>query len=153
MTAEALQMAAGIGSGLTTNRYYQYGYNNTCSRCGNISITGGTVEAKGGTGNNNFENLSFEGGAGIGTGSGKTASGYMRSSCGAITIGSGVTSVTATKGNNATNSIGKNHINNPGSCGTVTIGGTLYWNGSEYRNGGDNADTGLPHSPYTYPQP
>ena len=46
------------------------------------------------------------------------------SSCGAITITNGVSTVTATKGSeNVENSIGKNHSNNLGTCGTVTIGG------------------------------
>ncbi len=69
--------------------------------CGDITISGGTVEAKGG----------YDG-AGIGTGE--------NASCGNITITSGVTCVTATKGEHATNSIGRGHS---GSCGTVTIGG------------------------------
>jgi len=45
--------------------------------------------------------------------------------CGNINITSGVTQVTATKGPNA-NSIGAGP---GGSCGTVTIGGTVYAGG------------------------
>ena len=67
--------------------------------CGTITITGGTVEATGGAH-----------GAGIGNG--------LYSSCGDITIAATVTSVTATKGSNAPNSIGAGDV---GSCGTVTI--------------------------------
>ena len=57
--------------------------------CGNITISGGTVTATGGYG-----------GAGIG-------GGVENYACGTITITSGVTSVTATKGNYAPYSIGK----------------------------------------------
>jgi len=66
--------------------------------CGKIEISGGTVTAKGG-----------HDGAGIGCG--------YQGNCGNITITSGVTSVTATKGDGA-NSIGEG---DSGICGTVTI--------------------------------
>ena len=85
---------------------------------GNITIDGGTITA---TGGNHA--------AGIGSGNGG-------SSCGAITITSGVTKVTATKADNATNSIGKGSGDNA-TCGTVTIGGTVY-------------PDGISTSPYTY---
>ena len=39
-----------------------------------------------------------------------------------------------TKGSEAPNSIG---AGDNGTCGTVTIGGAVYWNGSTYENGGD----------------
>ena len=84
------------------------------SSCGNITITGGTVNATGG----NYA-------AGIGSGE--------SGSCGTVTITDGVTSVTATKGNNAPYSIG---AGDEGSCGTVTIGGQVT---------GD-----ISTSPYTY---
>ena len=71
VTAIGGKNAAGIGSG-------------HMSRCGNITITGGNVTAIGGAW-----------AAGIGTGEGTTKS---HSSCGTITITSGVTSVTATHG-------------------------------------------------------
>ena len=87
------------------------------SSCGNISISGGTITATGG-----------EYGAGIG-------SGAESASCGTVTITSGVTLVTATKGSNSPNSIGAGHGS---TCGTVTIGG----------------NTGaISTSPYTYPIP
>ena len=70
---------------------------------------------------------SYSGGAGIG--------GSYRGTCGAITITSGVTSVTATKGSGAPNSIG---AGSSGTCGTVTIGGTEY-------------ASGISQSPYEYP--
>lgn len=106
VTATGGNMAAGIGSG---------GGN---SVCGPISISGGTVTAKGG-----------DYAAGVGTG-------YLTDSkCGAITVANTVTKFTATKGNNATDSVG--HGKNGGACGAVTIGGTVH------------AD-GISESPYTY---
>ena len=110
--------ATGIGAGIGSGK---------SSGCTGISITGGTVEASG------------TAGAGIGSGS------DSGTSCGPVTITSGVTSVTATKGTDAPNSIGKGY---GASCGTVTIGGTVYWNGSAYQNGGD---TYLTQSTLTYP--
>ena len=49
------------------------------------------------------------------------------SSCGTITITTGVTKVTATKGENAPYSIG---AGDTGSCGTIIIGCTLDTNGN-----------------------
>ena len=95
VTATGGHGAAGIGGGYA----YQYGVT-----CGAITISGGTVTAAGG-----------DNAAGIGSGesySGKT------NTCGDITITADVTSVTATKGKNATNSIG---AGNSGTCGTITI--------------------------------
>ena len=111
---------SGIGSG-------------DCSNCSTIDISGGTVNATG-------QSLA----SGIGCGRDK-------STCGAITITSDVTSVTATKGGDSTTatSIGKNGWSST-TCGTVTIGGIVYWDGSAYQNGGDDATTGLKHSPYVY---
>ena len=82
------ELAAGIGSGRK-------------SSCGNITITGGTVTATGG-----------KYAAGIGSGA------VAGASCGNITIANTVTSVTATKGGSAPNSIGAGYS---GTCGTVTI--------------------------------
>ena len=81
---------AGIGSG-------------KWSSCGNISISGGDITATGGAY-----------AAGIGSGDGYNST----SSCGDITIENTVTSVTATKGNNAPISIG---AGDSGTCGTVSI--------------------------------
>lgn len=58
-----------------------------------------------------------------------------------------MTSVTATKGSGADNSIGCNATS---TCGTVTIGGTVYWDGSAYQNGGD---TYLAQATIVYPIP
>lgn len=82
---------AGIGSG--------QGSNGTCA---GISITGGTITANGGTK-----------AAGIGSGKGGSCTN-------GVTIGSGVTSVTATKGYYSTSIIG---AGSDGTCGTVTIDG------------------------------
>lgn len=116
LTAQGGQSAAGIG----TDR------NGTG---GNIVINGGTVTATGGS----------NGGAGIGTGLSITSSGS--NTCGAITIGTGVTMVTATKGSGAPNSIGTGKAEYGGTqtCGTITIGGdaTTY-------------AAGVTTSPFTY---
>ena len=71
------------------------------ANCGNITITGGTIIANGGNGS-----------AGIGSG---FTDGY---GCGDILIKNTVTQVTATKGFNARDSIGRGK---DGTCGTVTI--------------------------------
>lgn len=81
--------------------------------CGNIRIEGGTIEA-------------FGGGDAPGIGGG------YNSSCGDITIASSVKCVSATKGSGADHCIGKG----VGSCGKVTIGGVVYWDGSNYQNYG-----------------
>ena len=79
------------------------------STCGDITINGGTVNASG-----------CGSGAGIGTG--------QNGHCGAITITNGVTSVTATKGihSSSIDAIGRGGGSEV-TCGTVTIGGTVYW--------------------------
>ncbi len=114
VTATGGERAAGIGCG------------DGSASCGPISITGGTVTAEGG---------SYA--AGVGTGEGG-------STCGAITVANTVTKFTASKGSDATNSVGRG---NGGACGAVTIGGTMYWDGSQYQNGGD---TILTQGTYTY---
>ena len=87
--------------------------------CGNILISGGTVTATGG-----------ENAAGIGGGRGYNNTTF--SSCGTITITTGVTKVTATMGDGAPYSIGAGRY---GTCGTVTIGGV---------------EGAITTSPYTY---
>ncbi len=112
--------AAAIGSG-------------SGAACGNITISGGTVNATGGKWaagigsgvQSSCGDITISGGtvnatvdsyaAGIG-------SGYF-ASCGNITITNTVTSVKATKGTDAPNSIGAGKA--AGSCGTVTIGGVV----------------------------
>ena len=121
VTATGGYGAAGIGGGYA----YQYGVT-----CGAITISGGTVS--GGT-------VTAAGGDNAaGIGSGESNSGNTNT-CGDITVTTDVTSVTATKGKNATNSIG---AGNSGTCGTVTIGGdaTTY-------------AAGVAESPFVYPTP
>ena len=96
------------------------GHYNTA--CGNITITGGTVTATG-------FNLPGIGGYNI---------------CGDITISGGT--VTATKGEAADKCIGTAD----GTCGTITIGGKVYWDGSNYQNDGD---TYLTQDQIIYPTP
>ena len=116
VTATGGQFAAGIGGG---KRDFIGG-----GQCGNITISGGTITATGG-----------ENAAGIGGSKGRNNS--NPSSCGTITITSGVTSVTATKGSSAEISIGAGSF---GTCGTITIGGTEY-------------PGGITTSPYEYSLP
>ena len=107
LKAQSGEKSAGIGA------VSDAGGGGTAS-CGDIVIEGGTIEAKGG---------SYS--AGIG--------GTWDRSCGSITIASSVKCVSATKGSGATHCIGKGA---GGSCGTVTIGDVVYWNGSAYENYG-----------------
>ena len=122
VTATGGMTGAGIGTGRASN---------ATNTCGDITINGGTVIAQGGA----------NGGAGIGTGLSVQTSGTASNRCGAITIGTGVKSVTAKKsssGNAGPNSIGKGRsASGTQACGTITIGGTIYWDGSDYQNGGD----------------
>lgn len=117
VTAQGGEKAAGIGSGHGNNGH---------SNCGDIIISGtATVIATGG-----------QYGAGIGSGKGIENNNWM-SNCGNITISNTVTSVTATRGIDATNSIGKGDATYS-TCGTVTIGGVV---------------GAISASPYTYPAP
>ena len=144
LNASSNGSGAGIGGGI--------GFN-----CGNITITGGNITATGGNGRPGIGggteacgNITITSGTITATGGNAAAGigGSNTGSCGDITITSGVTRVTATKGNNISpNSIGAGAY---GTCGTVTIGGTEYWNGSAYQNGGD---TYLPTSPLVFPAP
>lgn len=122
VTAYGGDNGAGIGGGISSY--------SAASRCGNILITKGTIVATGGT------NC-----PGIG-------SGYAMdriSTCGTITITDGVTKVTATRG--TTNDVDACCIgpNSYQYCGTVTIGGTVYWGPKdsdptqyEFKNGGES---------------
>ena len=133
LTASSNGNGAGIGGGFSIN-------------CGNIIIEGGTITATGGqyaaaigSGGNGGScgAITISGGTVTATG-GLWAAGIgsgNNAGCGAITITSGVTSVTATKGASAPNSIGAGKY---GTCGTVTIGGVV---------------GAISTSPYTYPAP
>lgn len=127
VTATGGANAAGIGTGYAKQMRYQ-----GKSGCGTITISGGTVVAMGGETK----------GAGIGTGDKGT--GMATNTCGAINITTGVASVTATKGVDATHSIGKGGSNT--TCGTVTIGCTLDGEGNPV--GGTVGY--IEDSPYTY---
>ena len=125
VTATGGQFGAGIGSAYV---FFKMSDSTSASNdCGDITITGGTVTAKGGT---------KAAGIGCGYNSGRYND-YFRAGCGNITITSGVTSVTATKGSDSPYSIGEGATNGGNQfCGTITIGGT---------------ETGeISDSPYTY---
>ena len=94
--------------------------------CGNIAISGGTVTASG-----------KDYAAGIGCGS--------SGSCGNITITKDVTKVTATGGSRNDYSIGKGFGS---SCGTITIGGTKYYDGSNWTS--ESLEDALKVSPFIY---
>ena len=147
LTARSRGYGAGIGGGNIIhcgNIYIQGGYiaatggiygagigGGLDAICGNITISGGTVRAMGGPE-----------AAGIGGGS--------NGRCGGITITNGVTRVSAMKDDHSPYSIG---AGNGGSCGTVAIGGTVYWQDNAAVNGGD---TYLATNPLEYrpmPQP
>lgn len=138
VTATGGKGAAGIGSGFVTRSSH--------NTCGSISINGGQVTATGGDGGDVASDIiigvvywsgyAYYGGAGIGTGSTVISGAAGYSDCGTINIGSGVISVTATKGSGthpADNSIGCSSTAQPnhGSCGIITIGGTTSGNISD----------------------
>ena len=112
--------------------------------CGNITINGGTITATGDGGGagigggygNACGNITISGGTVSATGGYYAAGiggGRSNGACGTITIKSTVTSVTATKGSVAPNSIGSGGEN--GTAITVTIGGN---------------EGAITTSPYTY---
>ena len=133
---------AGIGAG-------------NSSSCDSIKISGGTVRAQGapqGAGigggyKGSCKSIYIDGGeinatggnfcAGIGGGNDSPINQT-------ITITSGVKKVTATR-NGSANSIGRSSNS---ACGTVTIGGTIYWDGANYQNSGGGY---LTNDPFTYP--
>ena len=117
VTANGGDWAAGIGSG------------NDIASCDAITISGGTVTATGGEwaagigsgyDGASCDAITISGGTVTATG-GEWAAGIgsgQEASCEDITITNGVTQVTATKGEDAPNSIGAGE---DGNCGTVTI--------------------------------
>ena len=156
VTANGGWWGAGIGSGAG----WGWDTDHSISTCGNISINGGTVVAEGGDGGNTYDiflvQSHLSGAAAIGTGSALNPQTYGtfagKSNCGKITIASGA-NFQCTKGGvggnySAQYSIGKNHSDNTGTCDTITIGGTVYYDGSNYQNGGNNY---LAQSPLVYP--
>jgi len=113
VTATGGNHGAGIGGG---------GDGDDQGTCGNITISGGTVEATGG-----------ENAAGIG-------GGRYNGACGTITITSGVTSVKATKGTNAPNSIGKGDngqditVNIENGAKVIMTPVTVTWNSPNFNS-------------------
>ena len=95
--------------------------------CGNITITGGTIEATG-----------QQSAPGIGAGD--------QARCGNITIENTVDMVTATAGNVAYYSIGVPASG--GTCGTITIGDTQYYDGTNYAS--EDLQNALKASPFIY---
>ncbi len=126
LTASSNGTGAGIGGGI--------GFD-----CGNITITGGNITATGGNGRPGIGggtkacgNITITGGTITATGGNAAAGigGSNTGNCGDITITSGVTRVTATKGNNISpNSIGAGAY---GTCGTVKFGNQTMYNGSSW---------------------
>ena len=127
ITATGGEGAAGIGGGKN-------------GACGNITISGGNVTATGsgengagigGAYQGNCGNITITGGivcaTGASSGGGVGIGGGAEASCGDITITPGVTFVSATKTSYTGNSIGAGLSG--GTCGTVTIGGTVYPDG------------------------
>ena len=106
ITATGSSGGAGIGSGYEGS-------------CGTITINGGTVTATGGNS-----------AAGIGTGDAEEGN----SSCGSITIINRVKKVTAKRGTGARYCIGRGRDKQNSTCGEVIIGGTVYWDGTAFRN-------------------
>ena len=105
-------VASGVGgAGIGTGGALAHG-GSASNKCGAITINGGTVIAQGG-----------ERAAGIGTGLSIVATtGLASNGCGNITIGTGVKSVTATKGDGSPNSIGKGKaVSGTQECGTISI--------------------------------
>ena len=98
VVSEGIWYAAGIGAG-------RYG------ECGNITINGGAVTATGGNK-----------ASGIGSGLSSTAS-QAFSSCGRITIRTGVARITATCGDGCENPIGAG--SDGSTCGTITVARSL----------------------------
>lgn len=133
LTVKGKSYAAGIGGGAA----------NSNKNCGNIVINGGNITATGGSyaagiGTGRANNASVAGGnieinggtinATGGSNSAAIGTGYVNNSgsneCGAITISTGVTSVTATKSISSPNIIGKGKADGgTQTCGTITIDG------------------------------
>ena len=143
LTASSNGYGAGIGAG-----------NNMA--CGNIVIEGGTITANGGVGcagigcagSGNCGNITIKGGTIEATGQ-QSAPGIGagdQAQCGNITIENTVDMVTATAGNMAYYSIGVSASG--GTCGTITIGGTQYYDGSVYAS--EELQNALKASPFIY---
>ena len=110
LIAQGADRCAAIGGGVHTADH----------TCGDIKIQGGIITATGGI---------------CAPGIGSGFNGY----CGNITITSGITRVTAkTPIHTTDNSIDCIGRGNGGTCGTVTIGDMVFYDGSDYKNHGDD---------------
>ena len=149
ITATSGADAAAIGSGSGNN-----------ASCGNITITGGTVRASDGGGGagigsgryGHCSDILISGGTIIATG-GDDCPGIGSScqgSCGNITItnANNQTNVTATKGDRGFYCIG--YGDKDSTCGTITIGGTEYYNGSS-KTWADGLEDVLKAATFTWP--
>ena len=96
--------------------------------CGNITITGGIIVATGGSG-----------AVGIGCGQGKD----NNSTCGAITFTNTLTSLKSVAGTSANYTVGASV---GGTCGTITIGGTV-WEQSSFAVGSGDASKEFNYTP------
>ena len=155
LTATSSSLASNGGAGIGSGNV---------GTCGNITINGGTITANGyaengsagiGSGHNGTcGNITINGGtitATAGDDAAAIGAGFM-GHCGNVTIGSGVTRVTANKSGGEypgpySIGLGESSIYVDSTCGTVTIGGTVYYDGTAFQNGGD---TYLATSPLTY---
>ena len=123
VTATGGNNAAGIGTGYAEGEHS----NITKNECGDITINSGTIKATGGND-----------AAGIGTGYAFKISAPGAAApdqkCGAITIGTDVTSVTATKGTDSPYCIGVGHadLSSTQTCGVIKFGTLDVFNGSAW---------------------
>ena len=152
ITATSGADAAAIGSG-----------GHDAASCGNITITGGTVRASDGGGGagigsgryGHCSDILISGGTIIATG-GDDCPGIGSScqgSCGNITItnANNQTSVTATKGNRGFYCIGNGDEDS--TCGTITIGGTQYYDGTNKTWTSEELENALKAETFTWPAP
>ena len=124
------------------------------STCGNITISGGTVDATGGTKSpgigsgygSSCGNITISGGTVNATGNPQSVGigAGFNGKCGDVTITTGVNKVTA-KGSSADTTVG---FTNNKLCGKITIGGTVYFDGTNYQNDGEDY---LRKSPLVFP--
>ena len=121
VTATGGDSCPGIGTGSAGGTYH---------KCGDITINGGTVTA-------------------IGTDDAPGIGSVYGEECGDITIADTVEKVTVTKGEDATYCIGTEGYSQT-KCGTITIGGNVYYEDGAYVNGGD---TYLTQDEIVYPAP
>ena len=150
ITATGDEFSAGIGGGMSLG-------------FGDITINGGNVTAIGGAGcpgigtgsaGGNYAkcgDITINGGTVTATGSGDApgiGSVYFQE-CGNITIADTVEKVTVIKGESAPSCIGTDGYSQT-KCGTITIGGNVYYEDGAYVNGGD---TYLTQDEIVYPAP